>query len=218
MRKIWIAVALVSLAVAGAGCKSKLEKCYDACKGVQPDALESCHSLCKMAVGEKPDPKKDEKLCDKGDAKACEELAEMYALGRGGVTKDDTKATVLFEKACSLGSAVSCEFRGKMLRDGRGTPPDKLGAIVWLTKGCNGGAAGACTSLGLDAMQKGDKKSAVELLDKACSGKDKLGCMGLAGLYLHGNGVKKDVPKAKELLKKSCDYGAKQACEKLLTL
>jgi TPR repeat protein len=55
-------------------------------------------------------------------------------------------------------------------------------------------------------------------LQKACDGRDKLGCMGLAGLYLHGNGVKKDVPRAKDLLKKACDYGAKPACEKLQQL
>src|SRR5262249_35458207 len=97
-------------------------------------------------------------------------------------------------------------------------PADPTGALAWLQKGCTGGAAGACTSLGLDMMQKGDKKAAVELLDKACSGKDKLGCMGLGGLYLHGNGVKKDVPRAKVYLRQACDLGAKSACDKLATL
>jgi TPR repeat protein len=232
MRKLCLVLLLV------AGCKSKLEKCNavcedldkkhqsecrpdDAsCKAVLADTLRSCRSICQMAVGEKPKPpnlKDDEKACDKSDAHACEELAEMYALGRGA-PKDDAKAGTLFEKSCLLGNAVSCEFRGKMMRDGRGGPPDRIGAMAWLQKGCTAGAAGACTSLGLDAMEKGDKRAAVDLLDKACTGKDKLGCMGLAGLYLHGNGVRKDVPRAKLLLKQACDLGAKQACDKLATL
>jgi TPR repeat protein len=229
MRKYAVLLVLV------AGCKSKLEKCNavcedidkkhqsecgpadSSCKAAQADMLRSCRSICQMAMGEKPDASKDEKACNKGDAHACEELAEMYALGRGA-SKDDAKALTLFEKACGLGSGVSCEFRGKMTREGRGTTRDPVAALVWLEKGCTLGAAGACTSLGLDAMTSGNKKRGAELLEKACDGRDKLGCMGLAGMYLHGNGVKRDVARAKSLLQKSCDYGAKQACDKLLTL
>jgi TPR repeat protein len=227
MRKY--AVLLILLA----GCKSKLEKCNavcekldkehqaecrdESCRATLAETLRSCQSICRMAVGEKPSATSDQKACDQGDAHACEELAEMYALGRGGATKDDAKAVVLFEKSCNLGNAVSCEFRGKMAREGRGISANQAEAFRWLEKGCAGGAAGACTSLGLDAF-KTDKRRGVELLQKACDGHDKLGCMGLAGLYLHGNGVRRDKARAKDLLKKSCDYGAKPACDKLASL
>jgi TPR repeat protein len=235
MRNILLVAAGLCLLV---GCKSKLDKCNHACDDVKAEKAaachddpasckrsidewaESCHDLCKTVVESQPkalDKTADEAGCDKDDKKACQELAEMYALGRGGVTKDDSKAVALFEKACNLGDAVSCEFRGKMLREGRGGPADPAGAIAWFTKGCNGGAAGACTSLGLAAMKSGDKKTAVEMLEKACNGDDKIGCTGLGGLYLHGNGVPKDPARAQQLLKKACDLGAKEACDKVTT-
>jgi TPR repeat protein len=66
-----------------------------------------------------------------------------------------------------------------------------------VAKACDDGSAGACTSVGLEVMKR-DKAAGVRLLTKACDGKDKLGCMGLGGLYLHGTGVRKDLTKLRD--------------------
>ncbi len=157
------------------------------------------------------------KACDGGEARGCELLGGLYLLGKG-VKKDEDKALELFEKACEGDDAHGCEAAGKMHRDKRGAAADPSKATKLLTKACDGKAYGACASLALDAMKNGDKEKGVELMTKSCDGGDKLGCMGLGALYLHGNGVKKDVEKAKSLLHKACKLGEQSACKKVKEL
>ena len=97
-------------------------------------------------------------------------------------------------------------------------PPDAAGATRLLTRGCDGGSYGACTSLALDAMHVRDYANAVRLMTRACDGGDQLGCVGLGGMYLNGNGVRRDRAKAKELLTKACSLGSRSACDKVRTL
>ncbi len=218
-----------------AGCKSKLEKCNHVCDELQAEhsakcsdatcresalgAYQACKDLCWTVAAGKPATPGGahagaEDNCAKGTAEACVEAGGMYLLGRGA-TKDEVKARGYFDRACKLGSAFGCETLGKMMRDGRGGPADNAGAIALLRRACDDNAAGACTSVGLDAMKHGDKAAAVRLLTKACDGNDKIGCTGLGALYLHGNGVRKDVKRAKELLSKACALGDQAACSHL---
>ncbi|HZS39181.1 MAG TPA: tetratricopeptide repeat protein [Polyangia bacterium] len=230
-------IALLLAAVCSlAACKSKLDKCNhvcdelqaeslakcsdDACRREAKEAKGACNDLCWTVAGgnsaAKPKLASTEEACHAGTAAACEDLAGMYLLGRG-VPKDDAKAAQYFQAACNGGVAFSCEMIGKMYRDGRGVAKDEARGYQLLTKACDDGSAGACTSVGLDVMKR-DQAAGVRLLTKACDGKDKLGCMGLGGLYLHGNGVRKDVKRAKEILQKACALGAQPACDKVRTL
>jgi TPR repeat protein len=225
MRKIvaLCALCLLPLAAVGlSGCGKKDapkgDKLSPSEKKCEDDDLAACVKAGKEAYEDDQDydktKKYEKKACDGGEAQGCELLAGLYLLGKG-VKKDEEKAVELFQKACDGDDAHGCEALGKMFRDGRGVTADLGKAKKFLTKACDADAYGACTSLALDAMKSGDKDKGVELMTKACNGDDKIGCMGLGALYLHGNGVKKDLEKAKQILGKSCKLGEKSACKKL---
>jgi len=213
---------LMCLLILATGCGKK-----DAAKGdkltqnekkCEEDDLASCVKAGKDAYEDDQDYDKAKKYlkkaCDGGKAQGCELLGGLYLLGKG-VKKDEEKALELFEKACDDGDAHGCEAAGKMIRDGRGGSADPAKAKKLLTKACDDEAYGACTSLALDAMKSGDKEKGLSLMTKACDGNDKIGCMGLGALYLHGNGVTKNLEKAKTILGKACKLGEKAACKKL---
>jgi TPR repeat protein len=153
--------------------------------------------------------------CAKGSAEDCLELGARYLRGEAGVSKDEPKAADLFLKACDGGSSTGCEFYAKMLRDGRGVPKDEAKALTLLGKACDGGAAGACTSVGLAALKAGDTSVAVAKLSQACAAKEGLGCASLGAMYLHGNGVEKDLAKAKPLLEQACALKVDVACDRV---
>ncbi len=232
----WIAVAVALFA---AGCRSKQERCNAVCEKIEAEDLvkcagptgdacrlqvvenkDACTDLCAVVAGVKApapavaDVTRAERDCDRGDAEACKDAGGMYLLGRGGAAKDEARARALFDKSCGLGSAFACEAFAKMLRDGRGGAPEPDRAWELLARACDDGAAGACASVGLQALAR-DKKRGVALLTRACDGGDGIGCTGLAGLYLHGNGVHRDKAKAKDLLRRACDLKSAAACDKL---
>jgi TPR repeat protein len=207
-------------------CKQSLDAIADKDKSEAKDhakSLKKCAKLddcdtaqtCMMILLVDDMRQARELRCAKGEADDCLELAARYLRGEGGVSKDEPKAAAMFQKACDGGSSTGCEFYAKMLRDGRGVAKDEAKAMTLLGKACDGGAGGACTSVGLGAMKSGDTQTAVAKFIKACEAKDGLGCASLGAMYLHGNGVDKDLEKAKPLLKKACDLKVEVACDKL---
>lgn len=52
------------------------------------------------------------KSCKKGNAISCSNLAYMYEKGQG-VSKNSSKANILYKKACNLGDNSSCHKVGK---------------------------------------------------------------------------------------------------------
>jgi TPR repeat protein len=198
--------------------KAPLAACGDdACRRAANDKLTACKEECAIANApprSAPDEKALAAACEAGDAQRCEGLGGLFLLGRG-VAKDEARARALFTRACELDLIVACEFAGKMIRDGRGGPVDDEMATKFLTRACDGDSFGACTSLALAARKAGDQPAGVRLMTRACDGGDKLGRMGLGGMYLNGNGVKRDRARAKTLLPKACTLGAQAACDKL---
>jgi hypothetical protein len=61
-------------------------------------------------------------------------LANMYMLGLGGLTVDQTKATALFELSAEKGLADAQEALGMSYELGRGTPHNRQKAIYWASK------------------------------------------------------------------------------------
>ncbi len=245
--KTFTALTTLALLFAPA-CKSKEEKCTSACERIEKEELakcagdqsceatvrsttKSCLGLCGTAFGDRndegegptktarlsPTERLEEDCLTKKDGHACVELAADHLKGRRGLTKNDTKAYTFLAHGCDRGDMLGCEMQAKMLRDGRGTKPDPAAALALFDKACQGKSYGACTSMGLGIIDI-DKKRAVTLFERACDGDDGLGCMSLGAMYLHGNGVKKDVAKAKTLLSKSCRLGTQSACAKAKTL
>ena len=60
-----------------------------------------------------------------------------------------------------------------------------------------------------------DHPRALELWTKSCALDDFESCYALGAVYEAGEGVPKDAARAVDFLKKACDGGFKQACERL---
>lgn len=58
-------------------------------------------------------------------------------------------------------------------------------------------------------------KNSVELLTLACNDGWMTACNDLAGFYLRGDGVPREVPRAAALFERACDGGDGQACSNL---
>jgi hypothetical protein len=237
-------VATLSVFALLASCsgKSKVDKCNDVCKKILDEEMaacadeacksaakaknEACLGLCDTAVGEgaknreadkKAMAKSAEELaasCEKGATRDCLAVSMKYLKGLDGTPKSDKDAAKYMKMACDTDDVFACTMYGKMVRDGRGVAADPAAANALFEKACAKDGKDACTSLGLAAM-KTDKAKGAELLTKACDLDDGLGCMGIGSLYLHGNGVTKDLAKAKTLLQKACKLGAQSACKKV---
>ena len=71
----------------------------------------------------------------------------------------------------------------------------------------------ACVELGVIYISiDQDYSNALKYLEKACDGKNMLGCGILGHLYQEGMGVKQDYKKAVKLFKRSCDGGELAGC------
>ena len=98
-----------------------------------------------------------------------------------------------------------------MYAHGEGVPKDDARAIAYYRKGCDGGAAHACTNLGTRyqdgrGVAKDEAQSAV-LYRQACVGGDGEGCLYLGIEYEGGNGVGKDLFEAFALYRKAASLG-----------
>jgi TonB family protein len=110
--------------------------------------------------------------CDAGNAVSCVDLGFRYANGQG-ITRDDSRAVLLFQKGCDGGDARGCGNLGTMYANGQGVTKDESHAMPLFQKGCEGGNAAACRNLGF-MYEKGqgvakDKRRASELYQKACA-------------------------------------------------
>jgi len=76
-------------------------------------------------------------------------------------------------------------------------PPNATVSGVYINDGCT--------------QMKGDTNT-IALLQKACGGKDGEGCSKLAGFYLCGVAVPRDLAKAASFAEQGCDYNYFQSC------
>jgi uncharacterized protein len=92
-------------------------------------------------------------------------------------------------------------------------------AVPLLQFACEGGVAGACTTLG--SLYRGglgtarDDRAAVSLFRKACDEGNLLGCNDLGVMHQAGLGVSKDEEEAVELFRKACTGSEPLGCENL---
>jgi len=76
----------------------------------------------------------------------------------------------------------------------------------------------SCAQLGLALINSGDRSQlarGVALVEKACTGKDALGCGALGSLYMGGIGVRRDEKRAVLLLEDGCKRNDALSCESL---
>ncbi len=91
------------------------------------------------------------KACGGDYPPACNNLAWLYAVGRG-VPRDPPRSLALFTRAydgyrmaCGHGDTIGCIEAAEMMIEGRGTDEDVAGAVALLERACAQGNARGCT-------------------------------------------------------------------------
>jgi TPR repeat protein len=209
-------------------CKKLHAEEVAACAGSAPcldeanEKLELCQGMGKTIGaterGEKPKTLEDQvderkTKCDSGDQEACAIWGGALLLGKDGVVeKDEAKGFAIVQKSCEAGNATGCEILARAYERGLGVPADEAKFHATMEKACGMGSAGACRSFALSFDDTDPKR--IPLLEKACTMKDTIGCMGIGAAYLHGNqGTKKDLVKAKKYLQMACDLEPDKAAD-----
>jgi hypothetical protein len=109
--------------------------------------------------------------CDAGSADDCRRLAVTFQLGRGA-TKDEARATALFEKSCALKNPMACTSAGQMYEYAHGVAKDDAKAAALYEKSCDAGYAPGCFNFAI-MLENGrgvphDEWKAAHYYDVAC--------------------------------------------------
>lgn len=148
--------------------------------------------------------------CEKGDKRACYEIASALYLGQD-VAKDDSAAFLYFEKACKLSQNEACTNQAQMYEHGIGVKKDEKIALEMYEKACNGGSISGCKGAeSIYETQKNSKKIA-KIRENLCKFGEKEYCKSKAKLDF-------DNPIAIRDSEISCENGDKKACGDLVNL
>jgi TPR repeat protein len=144
------------------------------------------------------------------NVQAQEQLANLYYYGLG-VSKDETKAAELYQKAADQGYAAAQINLGSLYVNGTGVTKDVGKAAELFQKAADQGLAMGQALLGLlytngTGVAK-DVEKAAELYQKAADQGLAQAQNALGFCYANGTGVAKDVGKAAELFQKATDQG-----------
>jgi TPR repeat protein len=115
-----------------------------------------------------------ERECDAGSADRCRRLAASYTFGQGGVAKNETHATALYEHACDMNDPSACMFAGQMNEYARGTTKDDRAAARFYERACDLRWPPGCYNLAI-MFERGtgvplDEQKAADLYEAACDG------------------------------------------------
>ena len=124
------------------------------------------------------------------------------------------------QQACDRGELDMCLQIGKAYVLGEGMPRDKARGVQYLTKGCDGNLAAACTRLGVTLLMHGpvtpeDLLKGIASVKKGCDNKDGEACAFLGTVsmgLIKIEGVPRNEQRAKDYYKQACDYGHQQSC------
>jgi uncharacterized protein len=132
-----------------------------------------------LAIGTCDDIVACERECDSGSADRCRRLGATYALGQGA-SKDETRATALYEHACDLRDPSACVFAGQMNEFARGVTKDDAKAARLYERACDLQWAPGCYNFAI-MYERGtgvrqDHAKAADLYQKACTAGAKPSC------------------------------------------
>ncbi|MCC6624593.1 MAG: sel1 repeat family protein [Deltaproteobacteria bacterium] len=194
-------------------------------RGCDLGAMRACAMLGYLhdnGFGVAKDPGKGlalaRKACAGGEQQGCHNVAFHLETGDAG-TQDLVEARRLFDAACKSGIQLSCDRLAKLPAPDPLDPvvaahdkKDYRGAAKLAKPLCDGGDLNACTWLGVARWELGQKKDAVALWKRGCTGKIAWGCRELATSTWDGDGTKKDQRLAFELAMQGCDLGDGMSC------
>lgn len=134
-------------------------------------------------------------------------LGELYERGKGGLTKDITKALELYTKAYSLGSGRACCSLGMASAFGYGCAVDYPKMIMYFQEGDKRGDHFSIQKMG-EMLYKGygveqSYEKAIPYLERAAEMRNATATYYLGLCYRNGYGVKKDEQKGRAYLSRS---------------
>jgi len=194
-----------------------------------PLACHNCGEFFSVIMDDKHKARKIfETNCEVNNFSAsCFNIAKLYFRGgRGGVKYDKEKALGLFSKACKKGHIAACFHEGtirhadassKLKTEAMSSSLAKdlnLGLDL-LVESCKGGISDACYYAGThwlkpDTAWRAPEK-ALPLLEIACNERAHApSCRNLQVMYLHGDGVGKDMDKAKHYFSRTMQLKKEQ--------
>jgi TPR repeat protein len=156
------------------------------------------------------------KACTGGAVGDCEQLGNIYQYGLG-LPYNYSLALPAYSRACDGAVAKGCDDLAYMYRQGYGVTADYAQAMTLYARACDMGEASDCEVVGSwSETGTGDGKvdyaKAAVYFAKGCDKNNSLSCSNLGELYRRGDGVEKNIDKAKTLFNKSCDLGYQQGC------
>ena len=121
-----------------------------------------------------------DKQCDGGLADACRRLGVSYEFGKGGATKDETRAAAFYSRACALKEANGCLSAGRMYEFAHGVAKDEKRAESFYDQACSIGFTAGCYNDAI-MLENGrgvakDLARAAVLYDRACNAGSKTAC------------------------------------------
>ena len=171
--------------------------------------------------------KKDEKkalsifdaTCSKYNAiDSCTNAGALYEFGLGTKT-DYTKASERYTIACDQNFASACLNLAVFYEKGKGVKKNLKKSLALTKKSCRLGDSKACFNLAImydtGLHMNVDKVKAIRYYQEACHDKDSNpnACLNLGIMTFKGEGIKKNIPKAYDLVSRSCKKGHKKACK-----
>ena len=121
--------------------------------------------------------------CNGKDSTSCNALGAMYADGRGGAVRDSSRAMTFWRTACTGTPSIAeaCGNLGAGYLKGSGVMRDDVRAGSFLSQGCEGRYATACTQLatmyetGTSVTAKSVTRAA-DFYKRGCDGGDQKAC------------------------------------------
>jgi len=120
-----------------------------------------------------------------------------------------------YKIACDMNNSWGCSNLAWFYSNGKYVAKDKAIALKYYEKSCKLGNKESCEKLviyGYEIYKKNDYPKAAFLFDLACKNGAIYGCRNLGVLYLNGEGVEKNLTKAKELFLYGCNNKIPNAC------
>lgn len=155
---------------------------------------------------------KDKEKCSKKIANSCADVGEYYY----STEHNDTKSLMFYKKACKYKDAQSC-FNVANAFYGRGARANKEKMMKYFEKACElDPKTEACSEVAYyyfwEAKSQKDYDKAIALYEKACAGKDPVGCLALGRIYENDVFVKHDFKKAFRAYTISCEGDVRGGC------
>lgn len=126
--------------------------------------------------------------------------------------KEYEKSAKIFKESCEKGHLYNCYNLANFYKEGRGVIKSESNALKYYQISCDGKLPYGCFMIGEMAYEKKEYEKAVQNYSLACDLGDDKGCLKLAEAYYMGEGVEKNIDKARDLSQKSCNLGNDKAC------